>query len=62
MSAVFKSYPLENDLQMAAVVLRGLPSSVVKRIGTFLGIRATKVGSIGARDSVLEARVGIEPA
>ncbi|MGH6797748.1 MAG: antitoxin Xre-like helix-turn-helix domain-containing protein, partial [Roseiarcus sp.] len=31
---------------MAAVVLDGLPSSVVKRIGAFLGIRATKVGSI----------------
>src|SRR5436853_5894288 len=46
MSVVFKSYPLENDLEMAAVVLGGLPSSVVKRIGAFLGIRATKVGSI----------------
>jgi putative toxin-antitoxin system antitoxin component (TIGR02293 family) len=46
MSAVFKSYPLENDLEMAAVVLGGLPSSVVRRIGAFLGIRATKVGSI----------------
>jgi putative toxin-antitoxin system antitoxin component (TIGR02293 family) len=46
MSAVFKSYPLENDLEMAAVVLDGLPSSVVKRIGAFLGIRATKVGLI----------------
>src|SRR5205085_10041714 len=37
---------LENNLEMAAVVLGGLPSSVVKRIGAFLGIRATKVGSI----------------
>src|SRR6266478_7110459 len=46
MSAVFKAYPLENDLEMAAVVLGGLPPSVVKRIGAFLGIRATKVGSI----------------
>src|SRR6266446_3606036 len=46
MSVVFKSYPLENDLEMAAVVLGGLPSSVVKRIGAFLRIRATKVGSI----------------
>ncbi|TLY57886.1 MAG: DUF2384 domain-containing protein [Gammaproteobacteria bacterium] len=46
MSVVFKSYPLENDLEMAAVVLGGLPPSVVKRIGAFLGIRATKVGSI----------------
>ena len=31
---------------MASVVLDGLPASVVKRIGTFLGIRPTKVGSI----------------
>src|SRR5256886_14283181 len=46
MSVVFKSYPLENDLEMAAVVLGGLPPSVVKRIGAFLRIRATKVGSI----------------
>src|SRR5437016_12491355 len=46
MSVVFKSYPLENDLEMAAVDLGGLPPSVVKRIGAFLGIRATKVGSI----------------
>jgi putative toxin-antitoxin system antitoxin component (TIGR02293 family) len=46
MSVVFKSYPLENDLEMAAVVLGGLPSSVVKRVGAFLGIRAAKVGSI----------------
>src|SRR5438045_6979393 len=46
MSVVFKSYPLENDLEMAAVVLGGLPPSVVKRIGAFLRIRATKVGSM----------------
>ncbi len=46
MSEVFKSYPLENDLEMAALVLDGLPSSVVRRVGAFLGIRTTKVGSI----------------
>lgn len=46
MSTVFKSYPLTNDLEMAAVVLHGLPASVVRRIGAFLGIRAAKVGPI----------------
>jgi putative toxin-antitoxin system antitoxin component (TIGR02293 family) len=45
-TALFKSYPLENDLEMAAVVLAGLPVAVLKRVGAFLGIRAAKVGSI----------------
>jgi len=46
MSDVFKPYPLEDDLKMAALILGGLPASVVKRIGVFLRIRATKVASI----------------
>lgn len=46
MSELFKPYPLSNDFEMAALVLDGLPSSVVKRISAFLGIRARKVGSI----------------
>ena len=44
--AIFNSYPLENDLEMAALVLAGLPAAVLKRLGAFLGIRAAKVGSI----------------
>ena len=44
--AIFKSYPLENDLEMAGLVLGGLPVAVLKRLGTFLGIRAAKVGAI----------------
>jgi len=45
-ATLFKSYPLENDLEMAALVLAGLPAAVLKRLGAFLGIRAAKVGSI----------------
>jgi putative toxin-antitoxin system antitoxin component (TIGR02293 family) len=45
-AAIFKSYPLENDLEMAALVLAGLPAAVLKRLGAFLGIRAAKVGTI----------------
>jgi putative toxin-antitoxin system antitoxin component (TIGR02293 family) len=66
MSEVFKSYPLENDLKMAALVLDGLPSSVVKRVGAFLGIRATKVGSIArisekTLDRRLKSRARLKP-
>lgn len=45
-TAPFKPYPVENDLQMATVVLAGLPAAVLKRVGAFLGIRATQVGGI----------------
>jgi putative toxin-antitoxin system antitoxin component (TIGR02293 family) len=66
MSVVFKSYPLENDLKMAALVLDGLPSAVVKRVGAFLGIRATKVGSIvriseKTLDRRLKSRARLKP-
>jgi putative toxin-antitoxin system antitoxin component (TIGR02293 family) len=43
---VFKSYPLENDLEMAALILAGLPAVVLRRVGTFLDLRPAKVGSI----------------
>jgi putative toxin-antitoxin system antitoxin component (TIGR02293 family) len=66
MSEVFKSYPLENDLKMAALVLHGLPSSVVKCVSAFLGIRATKVGSIvriseKTLDRRLKSRARLKP-
>ncbi|MGC8520049.1 MAG: type II RES/Xre toxin-antitoxin system antitoxin [Steroidobacteraceae bacterium] len=44
--AVFKSYPLENDLEMAALILAGLPAAVLRRVGAFLGLRPAMVGSI----------------
>ena len=57
-STVFKSYPLENDLEMAALILAGLPIAVLKRVGTFLGLRAAKVGSIvNINEKTLERRL-----
>lgn len=45
-TTVFKSYPLENDLEMAALILAGLPAAVLRRVGAFLGLRPAMVGSI----------------
>lgn len=45
-STVFKSYSLENDLEMAELILAGLPAVVLGSVGAFLGLRAEKVGSI----------------
>ena len=57
-STVFKSYPLENDLEMAALILAGLPAAVVRRVGTFLGLRPAKVGSIvHINEKTLERRL-----
>jgi putative toxin-antitoxin system antitoxin component (TIGR02293 family) len=57
-SAVFKSYPLENDLEMAALVLAGLPAVVLRRVGAFLGLRPAKVGSIvNINEKTLERRL-----
>src|SRR5512146_176133 len=58
MSTVFKSYPLENDLEMAALILAGLPAVVLKRVGAFLGLRPAKVGSIvNINEKTLERRL-----
>lgn len=55
---VFKSYPLENDLEMAALILSGLPAGVLRRVGAFLGLRAEKVGSIvNINEKTLERRL-----
>lgn len=57
-STVFKSYPLENDLEMAALVLAGLPAAVLRRVGAFLGLRPAKVGSIiNINEKTLERRL-----
>ncbi len=56
--AVFKSYPLENDLEMAALILAGLPAAVLRRVGSFLGLRPAKVGSIvNINEKTLERRL-----
>jgi putative toxin-antitoxin system antitoxin component (TIGR02293 family) len=57
-STVFKSYPLENDFEMAALILAGLPAVVLRRVGAFLGLRAEKVGSIvNINEKTLERRL-----
>ncbi|MGH8209241.1 MAG: type II RES/Xre toxin-antitoxin system antitoxin [Steroidobacteraceae bacterium] len=57
-STVFKSYPLENDLEMAALILAGLPVTALKRVGAFLGLRPAKVGSIvNINEKTLERRL-----
>ncbi|MEP6885836.1 MAG: antitoxin Xre/MbcA/ParS toxin-binding domain-containing protein [Gammaproteobacteria bacterium] len=56
--AIFKAYPLENDLEMAALILAGLPVAVLKRLGVFLGLRAAKVGLIvNISEKTLERRL-----
>ena len=57
-SAVFKSYPLENDLEMASLIVAGLPAAVLRRVGAFLGLRPAKVGSIvNINEKTLERRL-----
>ena len=57
-STVFKSYPLENDLEMAALILAGLPAAVLRRVGAFLGLRPAMVGSIvNINEKTLERRL-----
>jgi putative toxin-antitoxin system antitoxin component (TIGR02293 family) len=57
-SAIFKSYPLENDLEMAALILAGLPTTVLKRVAAFLGLRPAKVGSlVNINEKTLERRL-----
>ena len=54
----FKSYPLENDLEMASLILTGLPAAVLRRVGAFLGLRPAKVGSIvNINEKTLERRL-----
>lgn len=57
-STVFESYPLQNDVDMAALILAGLPAAVLRRVGAFLGLRPAKVGSIvNINEKTLERRL-----
>jgi putative toxin-antitoxin system antitoxin component (TIGR02293 family) len=57
-STIFKSYPLENDLEMAALILAGLPTTVLRRVAAFLGLRPAKVGSlVNINEKTLERRL-----
>jgi putative toxin-antitoxin system antitoxin component (TIGR02293 family) len=57
-STIFKAYPLENDLEMATLILAGLPTAVLRRVGAFLGLRPAKVGSlVNINEKTLERRL-----
>jgi len=57
-SMIFKAYPLENDLEMAALILEGLPTTVLRRVAAFLGLRPAKLGSlVNINEKTLERRL-----
>jgi putative toxin-antitoxin system antitoxin component (TIGR02293 family) len=57
-STIFKAYPLENDLEMASLILAGLPTTVLRRVAAFLGLRPAKVGSlVNINEKTLERRL-----
>jgi putative toxin-antitoxin system antitoxin component (TIGR02293 family) len=57
-STIFKSYPLENDLEMAALILAGLPTTVLRSVAAFLGLRPVKLGSlVNINEKTLERRL-----
>lgn len=54
----FKSYPLENDLAMAPLILAGLPAAALKGVAAFLDLRPSKVGSlVNINEKTLERRL-----
>jgi putative toxin-antitoxin system antitoxin component (TIGR02293 family) len=57
-STIFKSYPLENDPEMAALILAGLPTTVLRKVAAFLGLRPAKIGSlVNINEKTLERRL-----
>ena len=57
-STIFESYPLENDLEMAALILAGLPTTVLRKVAAFLGLRPAKVGPlVNINEKTLERRL-----
>lgn len=56
--ALFDSYPLDNDLEMARLVSVGLPVAAVKKLGAALGMRPAKVGPlVNINEKTLERRL-----
>jgi putative toxin-antitoxin system antitoxin component (TIGR02293 family) len=56
--ALFGSYPLDNDLEMARLVSVGLPVAAVKKLGAALGMRPAKVGPlVNINEKTLERRL-----
>jgi putative toxin-antitoxin system antitoxin component (TIGR02293 family) len=41
--ALFKTYPLENNLKMAGLVAAGLPSLALKQVAAALGLQPAKI-------------------
>jgi hypothetical protein len=57
-STIFKSYPLENDPEMAALILAGLPATVLRKVAAFLGLRPAKIGPlVNINEKTLERRL-----
>ena len=57
-STIFKPYPLENDLEMASLILAGLPTAVLRKVAAFLGLRPAKIGSlVNINEKTLERRL-----
>ncbi len=57
-STIFESYPLEDDLEMAALILTGLPTTVLRKVAAFLGLRPAKVGPlVNINEKTLERRL-----
>src|SRR5579872_5286341 len=55
---LFKSYPLENEAEMAALILAGLTTTVLRKVAAFLGLRPAKVGSLAnINEKTLERRL-----
>lgn len=57
-ATIFETYPLENDLEMAALILAGLPTAVLRKVAAFLRLRPAKVGSlVNINEKTLERRL-----
>jgi putative toxin-antitoxin system antitoxin component (TIGR02293 family) len=56
--SLFKPFPLENDLEMAPLILAGLPTTALKRVAAFLDLRPVKVGLlVNINEKTLERRL-----
>jgi putative toxin-antitoxin system antitoxin component (TIGR02293 family) len=57
-NSLFKPFPLEDDLEMALLILAGLPTTSLKRVAAFLGLRPVKVGLlVNINEKTLERRL-----
>lgn len=57
-TSLFKPFPLENDFEMATLILAGLPVTALKRLAAFLDLRPAKVGPlVNISEKTLERRL-----